>query len=124
MELPNDRKYIESHEWSLIEGDVVLVGITDFAQDQLGDVVYVGDFTAGVQLQAGEVAGVLESVKAASDIYAPISGVVIEVNQALEDAPEKINADPYGSWLFKIKPDNMADLESLWDAQTYAAHNS
>lgn len=124
MELPNDRKYIESHEWSLIDGDVVLVGITDFAQDQLGDVVYVGDFTAGVQLQAGDVAGVLESVKAASDIYAPISGVVVEVNHMLESAPEKINEDPYGSWLFKIKPDNMADLEALWDAKTYSAHNS
>ena len=124
MDLPKDRKYIETHEWSLLDGDVVVVGITDFAQDQLGDVVYVGDFEANVHLNAGDVAGVVESVKAASDIYAPISGQVIAVNEALTEAPELLNESPYTTWLFKIQPDNVADLDGLWDADTYLEQNS
>ena len=121
MSIPSDRKYVASHEWIMAEGDVLLVGITDPAQDQLGDLVFVGDVRVGVKLKAGETAGVVESVKAASDIYAPIDGEVIAFNDALNDEPEVINADPYGTWIYKFKPNNMGDLENLLDAQAYQA---
>lgn len=121
MSIPSDRKYVASHEWIVAEGDVLLVGITDPAQDQLGDLVFVGDVRVGAKLKAGETAGVVESVKAASDIYAPIDGEVIAFNDALNDAPETINADPYGTWIYKFKPNNMGDIESLLDAQAYQA---
>ena len=121
MSIPSDRKYVASHEWIVTDGDVLLVGITDPAQDQLGDLVFVGDVRVGAKLKAGETAGVVESVKAASDIYAPIDGEVIAFNDALNDAPEAINADPYGTWIYKFKPNNMGDLENLLDAQAYQA---
>jgi len=94
MSIPNDRKYVSSHEWIRAEGDVMVVGITDPAQDQLGDLVYVGDVRVGAKLKAGETAGVVESVKAASDIYAPVDGEVVGFNSALNDAPETINTTP------------------------------
>ena len=119
MQLPTDRKYASTHEWVQVEGDVVLVGITDFAQDQLGDLVFVGDFTTQVHLEAGAVAGIVESVKAASDIYAPIAGTVVEYNQSLDDAPEQLNETPFTTWIFKLKPDNTADLDKLLTAEQY-----
>jgi glycine cleavage system H protein len=121
MSIPNDRKYAPTHEWIKADGDVMVVGITDPAQDQLGDLVFVGDVRVGAKLAAGETAGVVESVKAASDIYAPVAGEVVGFNEALNDAPEQINTDPYGRWIFKIKPNNAADIEKLLDASGYQA---
>lgn len=121
MSIPNDRKYVSSHEWIKAEGDVMLVGITDPAQDQLGDLVFVGDVRVGARLKAGETAGVVESVKAASDIYAPINGEVVGFNDALNDAPETINGAPYSTWIFKLKPENPADVDGLLDAAGYQA---
>lgn len=124
MQLPTDRKYVSTHEWALVDGDVVLVGITDFAQEQLGDLVFVGDFQTEVHLQAGAIAGVVESVKAASDIYAPVSGTVIAFNEQLSDSPETLNDLPYDSWIFKLKPDDMAAVEQLLSAEQYQQENS
>jgi len=121
MSNPTDRKYAASHEWAKLEGDVVLVGITDTAQDQLGDLVFVGDVNPGVHLHAGDMAGVVESVKAASDIYAPVSGEVLAFNEALNDQPELINQAAFDTWIFKLKPDNAADLDGLLDAAGYEA---
>lgn len=121
MSLPTDRKYVASHEWARLDGDVVVVGITENAQEQLGDLVYVGDVNVGAKLQAGEVAGVVESVKAASDIYAPVAGEVVEFNEALNDQPDLINQAAFDNWIFKIKPENAADLDNLLDAAGYEA---
>ncbi len=121
MKLPTDRKYTPSHEWVLAEGDVFAVGITDNAQEQLGDLVYVGDVQVGAQLKAGDTAGVVESVKAASDIYAPVDGEIVAFNDLLEGQPDLVNADAYGNWIFKIKPNNAADVETLLDAAGYEA---
>ncbi|MFA7669204.1 MAG: glycine cleavage system protein GcvH [Burkholderiaceae bacterium] len=121
MSLPTDRKYVSSHEWARLEGDVVVVGITDNAQDQLGDLVYVGDVEVGANLQAGDVAGVVESVKAASDIYAPVAGEVVEFNEALNDEPNLINEAAHDTWIFKLKPVRAADLDNLLDAAGYEA---
>lgn len=121
MSIPNDRKYVASHEWIVVEGGVLLIGITDPAQDQLGDLVYVGDVRVGAKLKAGETAGVVESVKAASDIYAPVAGEVIAFNDELNDAPEAINANPYGTWIYKMKPENLSDVDGLLEAAAYQA---
>lgn len=121
MNLPNDRKYTSSHEWVKVEGDVLAVGITDNAQDQLGDLVFVGDVNTGATLSAGETAGVVESVKAASDIYAPVDGEIVAFNEALNDQPNLINDAAFDTWIFKIKPNNAADAEGLLDAVAYEA---
>lgn len=120
-EIPSELKYARTHEWARLEEDgTVTVGITDHAQEALGDVVFVEQPEVGAQLGGQEEAGVVESVKAASDIYAPISGTVVAVNEALEDAPENVNEDPYGDgWFFKIEPDDPADLDELLDAEAY-----
>ena len=114
-------KYTEDHEWVQVEGDVATVGITQHAQDALGDVVFVELPEVGANLTAGQQAGVVESVKAASDIYAPIAGEVFAVNDALSDNPELVNADPYANWFFKLKPSAVSDLEQLLDATAYQA---
>ena len=118
---PSELKYAASHEWARVEEDgTVTVGITDHAQSALGDVVFVELPDVGTVLAAGQEAGVVESVKAASDVYAPISGEVIAINDALEDGPETINADPYGDgWFYKIKPSDEDELESLLTADQY-----
>ncbi|MHA3064235.1 glycine cleavage system protein GcvH [Acinetobacter sp. ANC 4641] len=122
MNHPNDLKYVATHEWAKIEGDLVVTGITDHAQDALGDLVYIEVPEVDHHLDAGEQAGVVESVKTASDIYSPIAGTVVEVNTSLEDEPELVNNDPYAAgWMYKIKPDNMADVEKLLSAQDYEA---
>ncbi len=121
MKLPTDRKYTPSHEWVLAEGDVFVVGITDNAQEQLGDLVYVGDVQVGAQLKAGDTAGVVESVKAASDIYAPVDGEIVAFNDVLEGQPDLVNEDSYTNWIFKIKPANAADADKLLDAAGYEA---
>ncbi len=121
MSLPTDRKYTSSHEWVKAEGDVFVVGITDNAQDQLGDLVFVGDVNVGATLKAGETAGVVESVKAASDIYAPVDGEIVAFNDELEANPNLINESAYTAWIFKIKPANAADADKLLDAAGYEA---
>jgi glycine cleavage system H protein len=121
---PTELRYARSHEWARLEEDgTVTVGITDHAQDQLGDVVFVELPEVGQTVAAGEEAGVVASVKAASDIYSPVSGSVVAVNDTLEDAPEKVNQDPYGDgWFFKLRPDDEADLEELLDAEGYGEY--
>jgi glycine cleavage system H protein len=121
MSIPNDRKYTASHEWVKADGDCFLVGITDDAQDQLGDLVFVGDVQVGAHLAAGDTAAVVESVKAASDIYAPVAGEIVAFNEALNDQPALINEGAYEQWIFKIKPDNAADVDGLMDAAAYEA---
>lgn len=119
--IPAELKYVASHEWLRAESDgSVTVGITHHAQELLGDIVFVELPETGAVLAADEQAGVVESVKAASDVYAPIAGEVLEVNQALVDAPETANSDPYGEgWFFKIKPADPADLDGLLSAEEY-----
>ncbi|MCK7596425.1 glycine cleavage system protein GcvH [Microbulbifer sp. CAU 1566] len=124
-EIRSELKYASSHEWARLEEDgTVTVGISDHAQDALGDVVYVETPEVGTTLSAGEEAGVVESVKAASDIYAPISGEVIAINEALEDEPETVNSSPYDDgWFFKIKPSDESELDKLMDAEAYKAES-
>ena len=122
MAIPNDLKFTSSHEWVRPEADgTVSVGITHHAQDLLGDMVYVENPKVGRKVAAGEECAVVESVKAASDVYAPIAGEVVAVNEALADTPEKINQDAYGAWMFKLKPANPADVNGLLDAAGYQA---
>lgn len=122
MNIPSNLKYTNDHEWIKLDGDVAIVGITDFAQSELGDVVFVDIQTQGENLGAGEVFGTIEAVKTVADAMMPVAGEVIEVNEELEGAPELVNSDPYGKgWMIKIKVDNPADIESLLDATQYAA---
>lgn len=120
MDFPDELKYTEEHEWVLVEDDTVTVGITDFAQDQLGDVVFVELPEEGDQLETGKPLGVVESVKAVSDVYAPLSGEVVEVNSALPDEPEMLNTSPYeDGWMVKIKLADSGELDDLMDAAAY-----
>lgn len=121
-EIRSELKYLASHEWARIEEDgTVTIGITQHAQDALGDVVYVETPEVGSNVNAGEEAGVVESVKAASDIYSPVSGVVVAVNEALVDAPETVNESPYDDgWFFRVKPADLSELENALDAAGYA----
>ena len=120
--IPADLRYATSHEWVRPEGDgIFTVGITEHAQDLLGDMVFVDLPDVGDDVAAGDDAAVAESVKAASDVYAPISGEVIAVNEDLEDAPELVNSDPYGDgWMFKVKAEDISEVEGLLDAEGYA----
>jgi glycine cleavage system H protein len=120
---PSELKYTKNDEWLKIEGDTATMGITDYAQDQLNDIVYVEFPDAGVSFQKGDSWGVVESVKAASDVYMPIGGTIIEANSSLTDTPELINTDPYGKgWLIKFKVANAAENSDLMDAEAYAAY--
>jgi glycine cleavage system H protein len=122
MSNPSNLKYTASHEWVKTEADgTVSVGITQHAQELLGDMVFVETPAAGRHLKAREECAVVESVKAAADVYAPVSGNVTEINTELDSNPENINSDPYGAWMFKMKPDNLADVEALLDAAAYQA---
>ena len=121
--VPSDLKYAKSHEWVRLAGDVATVGITDHAQHELTDVVFVEPPKVGAKLKAGDKAAVVESVKAASEIYAPVSGEITEVNAALEADPALINTEPFtGGWIFKIKPADAAELTGLMDAAAYRQH--
>jgi glycine cleavage system H protein len=120
MNFPENIKYTSEHEWIRVEGDVAYIGITDYAQDQLGDIVFVDIQTVGETLNAGDVFGTIEVVKTISDIFMPVGGEVLEQNEALEDQPELVNKDPYGEgWLIKIAPDPAADYDALLDAAGY-----
>lgn len=122
MSNPSNLKYTSSHEWVKSEADgTVSIGITQHAQELLGDMVFVEAPAAGRHLKAREECAVVESVKAAADVYAPISGTVTETNSALDSSPEAINEDPYAAWMFRMKPDNAADINALMDAAAYQA---
>ena len=115
-----DLKYSKSHEWVRMDGDVAVIGISDFAQDALGDLVFVNLPQVGDDVTAGEAFGDVESVKAVSDLMSPVTGTVCEINEALLDAPEELNNDPFGAWIIKV--DNVTDTEELLDAAAYEAH--
>lgn len=120
MATPNDRKYSKSHEWVKIDGNTATIGISDHAQDSLGDITFVELPKPGAELKKGSEFGVVESVKAASDLYAPISGKVTEINDALNSEPETINSDPYeGGWMLKVEVGSDADVSDLMDADAY-----
>jgi glycine cleavage system H protein len=122
MSYPSDYRYTQEHEWVRLEGNLATVGITDYAQHELGDVVYVDLPKVGAKLNAGESFGTVESVKAVSDIYAPVSGEVAEVNSGLSETPETINKDPHGkAWLIKLKLANSSEISKLMDATAYEA---
>jgi glycine cleavage system H protein len=123
LNYPADLKYAKTDEWVRLEGDIATLGISDYAQDALNDVVYVEFKSVGTKLAAGDAVGEVESVKAASSIYTPVAGEVVEVNTALESAPETINADPYGAgWMVKIRVSDPAPLDNLMDAEAYKAY--
>jgi glycine cleavage system H protein len=112
-------RYAKTHDWARVEGDLVVCGISDYAQHALSDVVYVELPDAGETFSQGEVYTTVESVKAAEEVYAPVSGEIVEVNGALEDQPELLNGDPYGAWIVKIRPSDLSELENLMDAAAY-----
>ena len=115
--------YSESHEWVKVEGNIAVIGVSDFAQAEMGDITYVDLPSEGDDYDQGEDFGALESVKASSDLYAPVSGNVVEVNTSLEETPEKINEDPYGAWIIKIEMTDPSELDSLMAPDVYAAKN-
>lgn len=115
----NGLKYSETHEWVKIEGDIAIIGVTDYAQKEMGDITYVDMPDAGEVVEKEEEFGALESVKASSDLFSPVSGTVVERNDALEDAPELVNEDPYGNWIIKVQMRNPAELDALMDAEGY-----
>jgi len=122
MSIPNNLKYTKEHEWVLIEGNVGTIGVTDYAQGELGDVVYVDIDPALSEIKKGESIGTIEAVKTVSDIFAPFSGKVIELNSEIKDSPELVNSDPYGKgWMLKVEISNSADLADLLDASAYQA---
>ena len=122
MNLPNNLKYTKDHEWIRVEGEVAYVGITDFAQSELGEIVFVENEKEGETIGANEVFGSIEAVKTVSDLCMPVTGEILEVNAALEDAPELVNNDPYGEgWMIKIAVKDAAEIDGLMDAEAYAA---
>jgi glycine cleavage system H protein len=123
MNFPADLRYTKEHEWIKLEGDIATVGITDFAQSELGDIVYVEIETVGQTLAQDEIFGSVEAVKTVSDLFLPIAGEILEVNDALNNTPELVNSDPFGEgWMIKMKVSDVADVEALMDVDTYKAH--
>ena len=120
MEFPENLKYTKDHEWVRVEGDIAFVGITDYAQGELGDIVYVEVETEGESLDKEDVFGTIEAVKTVSDLFMPISGEVIEINTSLEDSPESINSAPYENWIIKVKISDSSELEDLLTSESYA----
>ncbi|MBX6394959.1 MAG: glycine cleavage system protein GcvH [Alicyclobacillaceae bacterium] len=124
-QIPSDLKYSKEHEWVRVDGNRAVIGITDFAQSELGDIVFVELPSVGDEVRAGQTFGTVESVKTVSDLYAPVSGKVVEVNEALGDAPEKVNQDPYGEgWMIVVEMSDPGELDHLLDADGYQAHIS
>ena len=122
MNIPTDLRYTSDHEWIRLEGDIATVGVTDYAQGELGDIVFVEVETEGEELDAEEVFGTIEAVKTVSDLFLPVAGEIVEFNQGLEDDPSLINNDPFGEgWIIKVKVSDAADIEALMDADAYAA---
>lgn len=123
MNIPAELKYSKDHEWVRVEGDVAYIGITDYAQSQLGDIVFVDVATEGENVAKDEIFGSIEAVKTVSDAFMPISGEVLEFNQELADAPETVNKEPYGAgWIIKVAPSNVAEIGELMSAEQYKAH--
>jgi glycine cleavage system H protein len=123
MNIPSDLLYTDDHEWVRVEDDSATIGITDFAQGELGDIVFIDVETLGETLQQAETFGTIEAVKTVSDMFMPIGGTIIEVNEVLKDAPETVNKDPYGKgWIVKIKVSNATELDSLLNAEAYKSH--
>ena len=123
MNFPAELRYTKEHEWVKLEGDIATVGITDFAQGELGDIVYVEIETVGQTLAKDEIFGSVEAVKTVSDLFLPIAGEILEINPALNNQPELVNTDPFGEgWMIKMKVSNTADFDSLMDVDTYQAH--
>lgn len=120
--IPGNLKYSKEHEWVMVNGDVAVIGITDFAQSSLGDIVFMELPDQGKTLKSGQTFGVVESIKSVSDLYAPVTGEVIEVNKELVNAPEKCNQNPYESWMIKVKMANSAELNQLLNADSYQTH--
>ena len=114
-------RYAKTHDWARVEGDLVVCGISDYAQHALSDVVYVELPDAGEAFSQGDVYTTVESVKAAEEVFAPVSGEIVEVNETLEDQPEQLNSDPYGAWIVKVRPADVSELDSLMDAAAYEA---
>lgn len=122
MNIPSELKYTKDHEWIKVEGDTITIGITDFAQSELGDIVYVEVETLGETLEIEEVFGTVEAVKTVSDLFLPVTGEIIEFNESLEDEPEKVNNDPYGEgWMIKVKCSDVSQLDDLLSAEDYKA---
>ena len=122
MNIPEELKYTKDHEWIRIDGEILTIGITDFAQSELGDIVYIEVDTLDETLEAEAIFGTVEAVKTVSDLFLPVSGEIIELNEALEDAPEQVNEDPYGAgWMVKVKCSDVSEIESLLDATAYKA---
>jgi len=120
MNFPSNLRYTKDHEWIKVDGDVATIGITDYAQRELGDIVYVEVETIGKSLKAGDVFGTVEAVKTVSDLFLPVDGTIIELNAALSNSPESVNSDPYGEgWMVKMKVNNAADVAALLDSATY-----
>ena len=123
--IPDDRIYSQSHEWALVDSNIALIGITDFAQDELGDIVFLELPTVGDILIKEQIFGLVESIKAVSDLYAPLSGTVLEINSVLETEPEQVNDDPYNTgWLLKIELKNLSEIETLLTAEEYGSQTS
>lgn len=123
MNIPDSLKYTKDHEWLKVDGDTALIGITDFAQGELGDIVFIEIETEGEQLSKHDVFGTIEAVKTVSDMYMPVSGEVIEVNPKIMDTPEVVNKDPYGEgWLIKVKIEDASEIDALMDATAYKSH--
>ena len=122
MNFPSELKYTKDHEWIKVEGDVAIIGITDFAQGELGDIVYVDIDTVGETIEKDQVFGTVEAVKTVSDLFMPVSGEILEFNKALETQPESVNTDPYGDgWMVKVKMSNSAEMSELLSAEQYSA---
>jgi glycine cleavage system H protein len=122
MNFPENLKYTKDHEWIKMDGDTAIIGVTDFAQRELGDIVYVEIETVGKPLAAEAVFGTVEAVKTVSDLFLPVAGTILEVNPALASSPELVNSDPYGEgWMIRMKPDNAGDVDQLMDAAAYAS---
>lgn len=125
MNIPENLKYSKEHEWVRVEGDIAIIGITDFAQSELGDIIYVDVETVGDELDANEIFGTVEAVKTVSDLFLPLTGEVLELNERLEDEPELVNNDPYGDgWMIKLKMADASELDNLLDAAGYKAEIS
>ncbi len=121
VEIPEERKYTKEHEWARLEDDLVIIGITDYAQDALGEIVYIELPSEGDEITKRNPFGAVESTKSVSDLYSPVSGEVVEINEALLDSPEAINEDPYGEgWMIKVKPYDVGELQDLMDSDEYA----
>lgn len=121
LNLPEDVRYTKDHEWAKVTGDTIRIGISDYAQDQLGDIVFVEMPSIGDNFDEGDEFGTLESVKAVSELYAPIAGEIVAINEDLEDSPELLNQDPYGGWIIEIKPKDVKEIEQLHDRDSYLA---